>query len=42
MFETLGDFSLVYFALSTVLVTLVLFEKKLIAFEERRNNNERK
>ena len=42
MFETLGDFSLVYFALSTVLVTLVLFEKKLIAFEERSNNNERK
>lgn len=38
MFETLGDFSIVYFSLSTVLILLVLFEKKLIEIEERWRN----
>ncbi len=35
MFETLGEFSAVYFALAAVLVLLVLFKKPLIALEDR-------
>lgn len=35
MFETLGDFSIAYFSLGTILILLVLFEKKLIEIEER-------
>ena len=36
MFETLGGFSVVYFALAAVLFLLILFEKPLIALEEKR------
>ena len=36
MFETLGGFSAVYFTLAAVLILLVLFEKKLIKWEEER------
>ena len=42
MFETLGSFSTVYFSLASILFVLILFEKKLIEFEERIKNNERK
>ncbi len=36
MFESLGSFSVVYFALAAVLFLLILFEKPLIALEEKR------
>lgn len=42
MFENIGTFSAIYFSLSAVTFVLILFEKKLIKFEERFRNNERK
>ena len=35
MFNTLSDFSIVYFSLAAVLVLLILFEKPLIELEEK-------
>ena len=37
MFNTLGSFSVVYFALAAVLFVLVLFEKHFIQLEEKHN-----
>ena len=42
MFNTLADFSAVYFSLAAVLVTLVLFEKPLIRLEEKRKAKKKK
>lgn len=36
MFENLGDFSAVFWFLTAVMVFLILFEKPLIALEEKR------
>lgn len=36
MFENIGAFSAVFWALAVVLLLLILFEKKLIALEEKR------
>lgn len=36
MFETIASFSMVYWPLALLLFFLILFEKKLIAFEERK------
>ncbi len=35
MFENIGAFSAVFWALAVVLLLLILFEKKLIAFENK-------
>ncbi|MBQ9913076.1 MAG: hypothetical protein IJO73_02490 [Clostridia bacterium] len=35
MFENIGTFSALFWALAVVLLLLILFEKKLIAFEDR-------
>ncbi len=37
MFNTLGSFSIVYFALAAVLFVLILFEKQFIHLEEKYN-----
>ena len=42
MFETLESFSIVYWSLAVVLVLLVLFEKHLIAFEDKVKAKRRK
>ena len=35
MFNTIGSFATVYFALAAILFLLVLFEKQLIALEDK-------
>ena len=35
MFETLGGFAAVYFTLAAILFVLILFEKPLIALEDK-------
>ncbi len=42
MFENIGTFSAVFLALTFALFFLVLFEKKLIAFEDKRRGARKK
>lgn len=35
MFETLGSFSIFYFSLSAIILLMLIFEKQLLALEDR-------